>query len=74
MTPHSDPETASDARQVAGVARSLHSADRAAACEDYAVALGWLQTAEAAGDRLSDAYEIKPRMWLLAIDADRPAG
>jgi hypothetical protein len=64
----------SDARHVAAAARSLHWADRAAAREDYAVALGRLQTVEATGDQLSEAYETSRRMWQLALDADRPAG
>jgi len=59
---------------MAAAARNLHAADGAAAREDYAVALGWLQTVEAAGDQLCDAYETKRHMWLLATDAYRPAG
>jgi hypothetical protein len=69
-----DGQGASDAEQLAGVARCLRSADLAAAREDYGVALGWLQTVEATGYQLSAAYETSRRMWRRAIDADRPAG
>ncbi len=58
----------------AAVGRSLRSADQAAAREDYAVALGWLQTVEATGHQLSETYETSRRMWQRALDADRPVG
>jgi hypothetical protein len=70
---HADGHTAGDTKHLAAVARSLRSADAAAAREDYGVALGWLRTVEATGEGLSAVYETSRRMWQLAIDADWPA-
>jgi len=67
----SDPLSNNNAKHLAAVARSLQWADEAAAA-DHADALAWLQTVEATGDTLPDAYEAKRRAWRLAVNANRP--
>ena len=74
ITAHADPHSSSDAKHLAAVASSLQWADEAAAREDYADALGWLQAVEATGDDLPEAYQTKRHAWLIAISANRAEG
>jgi hypothetical protein len=61
----------SDSRHLAAVARSLRWADEAAERGEYRDALGWLQAVEAAGEKLSDAYQARRNAWLVAIAIHR---
>jgi hypothetical protein len=50
-------------RHQAAVARTLHWADEAAERGDHDDAVAWLDTLEAIGDELPEAYEIRRESW-----------
>ena len=60
-------------RHTAAAARTLSWADESAERGDYADALAWLRTLEAAGDQLSPEYAAKCERWRRAAAADSPA-
>ncbi|HET8978969.1 MAG TPA: hypothetical protein VFN87_12475 [Solirubrobacteraceae bacterium] len=57
-------------RHARAVARTLEFADEAALRRDYTDALAWLQTLEAIGHELSDAYLAKRASWQLARESN----
>ncbi|MGO9907162.1 MAG: hypothetical protein ACLP4R_03845 [Solirubrobacteraceae bacterium] len=70
-----DPERVAgfEARHAAILARTLRWADDAAARQDYAQAVHWVETVRGLGHDLPAEYEAKRDMRLNAIDRDRPA-
>jgi hypothetical protein len=67
VCPHCHRPLSSGAKHDRAVAQTLDWADEAAARGEHAEALAWLQTIEAVGDRLSDAYEQKRGHWQAAL-------
>ncbi|MFZ0976799.1 MAG: hypothetical protein WAN22_31565 [Solirubrobacteraceae bacterium] len=67
-----DPERGAgfEARHAAIVARTLRWADDAAARQDYAQAVHWVETVRGLGQDLPAEYEAKRDTWLNAIDRD----
>jgi hypothetical protein len=55
----------------AAASRSLRWADYAAQRADYAIAVGWVQTAEGLCDELPDEYKTKRSAWLRALGRGR---
>jgi hypothetical protein len=56
-----------EARHAAIIARTLRWADEAAARDDYAEALRWVETIDRLGEALPEAYETKRRAWRNAL-------
>jgi len=52
-----------DAKHLAAVARTLQWADESAEHGNHFEALAWLETVEAIGDELPEAYEIRRDSW-----------
>lgn len=55
-----------EAKHLAAVARTLQWADESAERGDYLDALAWLDTVEAIGDELPEAYEDRRGSWSLS--------
>jgi hypothetical protein len=60
-----------EARHAAILARTLRWADDAAARQDYAQAVHWVETVRGLGHDLPKEYETKRARWLNARDRER---
>jgi hypothetical protein len=63
-----------EARHAAILARTLRWADDAAAREDYAQAVHWIETVRGLGHDLPDEYEAKRERWQTARDHEHQSG
>lgn len=59
-----------EAQHAAIIARTLRWADEAAARQDYAQAVRWIETVRGLGHDLADEYQAKCEIWLNAVRRD----